>query len=257
MSEKLQKVLARQGMGSRRQLEQWIKDGRVKVNGKVAELGVRVEATDKINVDGIPIELPTAKQSQTRILLYHKPEGEISTVSDPEGRRTVFDKLPILKNQRWVSVGRLDIRTSGLLLFTNDGELANYLMHPSSELERVYAVRVRGKVSEGTIMLLLKGVMLDDGKAKFDAIMDAGGSGGHNHWYHVSLHEGRNREVRRLWESQDVTVSRLIRIQYGPIALERSLRKGTTYELKPQQVSEFVKNVGFTKKKKSKGGESE
>lgn len=230
MSEKIQKVLANAGLGSRRQLETWISEGRIVVNGQVAKLGDRITIDDKVRVDGREVKFVRSQTKKCRVLIYHKPEGEICTRSDPEGRPTVFDHLPMLRNSRWISVGRLDFNTSGLLLITNDGELANHLMHPSQEFEREYAVRVQGQVSPEMIKKLKKGVRLEDGEAHFDEVIDAGGEGS-NHWYHVQVKEGRNRIVRRLWESQGVKVSRLIRIRYGAITLPRSLRRGKWEEL--------------------------
>lgn len=244
MSEKLQKVLARAGLGSRRSLEQWIQDNRVSVNGKVAHIGDRVTAEDVIRVDGHIIAQYAKEPVETRVLLYHKPEGEVCTRSDPEGRPTVFDKLPILRHGRWVIVGRLDFNTTGLLLFTTNGELANRLMHPSQQIEREYAVRILGNVDAAMINRLKKGVMLEDGKAHFDDIIDAGGTGA-NHWYHVVLKEGRNREVRRLWESQGVKVSRLMRVRFGQIMMPRSLRFGRYMELPEDQINELSNSVGL------------
>lgn len=244
MSEKLQKVLARAGLGSRRSLEQWIQDNRVSVNGKVAHIGDRVTAEDVIRVDGHIIAQYAKEPAETRVLLYHKPEGEVCTRSDPEGRPTVFDKLPILRHGRWVIVGRLDFNTTGLLLFTTNGELANRLMHPSQQIEREYAVRILGNVDAAMINRLKKGVMLEDGKAHFDEIIDAGGTGA-NHWYHVVLKEGRNREVRRLWESQGVKVSRLMRVRFGQIMMPRSLRFGRYMELPEDQINELSNSVGL------------
>jgi 23S rRNA pseudouridine2605 synthase len=223
-TEKLQKILARRGLGSRREMEQVIEEGRVKVNGRRATLGDRACLTDKIAINGRIVKLN--QSNATQVLIYHKPAGKICTRKDPEGRPTVFAKLPKLDKGRWVSVGRLDISTSGLLLFTNNGELANRLMHPSSEVEREYAVRVLGEVTEPMLDTLRTGVEIDDSIAKFDRITNAGGSGA-NHWYHVILREGRNREVRRLWESQGVTVSRLIRVRFGCVKLDRSVMAGT------------------------------
>jgi len=225
-SERLQKVLAQAGLGSRRAMETWIKQGVIKVNQSVAELGAKVEVGDRVRVDDRQYEVcELDEKERPRLLLYHKPDGEISTRNDPEGRKTVFHRLPQLQNGRWIAVGRLDINTSGVLLFTNSGELANRLMHPSSEIEREYAVRILGEVDETMLKNLKKGVELEDGPAKFDSIEDAGGQGS-NHWYHVTLKEGRNQEVRRLWTSQGVTVSRLIRVRFGDLLLPRDLRLG-------------------------------
>ena len=225
-TEKLQKILARAGVGSRREMEVWITAGRVSVDGKIASLGTRVIGKEKIRVDGHLITIKQASEVQTKVVLYNKPEGQICSANDPEGRTSVFATLPQLRQARWVMIGRLDISTSGLLLFTNDGELAHRLMHPRYEIEREYAVRIKGKVEKVMLNRLSKGVKLEDGMARFNAIKDAGGEG-LNHWYHVVLKEGRNREVRRLWESQNLTVSRLIRIRFADIALPRRLRRGT------------------------------
>lgn len=240
--ERLQKVLSQAGLGSRREMERWIESGLIHVNGHLAKIGDCVCADDKISVKGRVIDNPLKIASRTRILLYHKPVGEISSRHDPKHSRTVFDHLPHLKQGRWVQVGRLDINTSGLLIFTNNGELANRLMHPKFELEREYAVRVRGEVRQETIQTLLKGVALDDGVAKFKKIEFRGGEGT-NSWYHVVLSEGRNREVRRLWQSQGVEVSRLIRIRYGSIYLPRSLSRGEHVELSSKEVDAFVQTL--------------
>lgn len=233
MSERLQKVLARAGLGSRREIEGWIQAGRIRINGVIAELGAQVDGSETISIDGKAIAL--APPEATRVIAYHKPLGEITTRSDPEGRPTVFDHLPRLEQGRWIAVGRLDINTSGLLLLTNDGELANRLMHPSRQLEREYAVRVFGEVDGLILNALLEGVELEDGPARFLSVRDAGGSGS-NRWYHVVLGEGRNREVRRLWESQGVQVSRLIRVRYGPIELGRRLPAGKWRDLVPAEL---------------------
>ena len=216
MSEKLQKVLARAGHGSRREMEALITAGRVSVDGKVATLGDRVEVNAVIRVDGHTVKTRAEEEMICRVLAYHKPEGEMCTRHDPEGRPTVFDRLPKLDSARWIAVGRLDVNTSGLLLFTTDGELANRLMHPSHEVEREYAVRVFGEITEAMLQRLRKGVQLEDGMAKFNKIKPAGGEG-LNQWFNVTLTEGRNREVRRLWESQEVQVSRLMRVRYGDV----------------------------------------
>ena len=229
MTEKLQKVLARAGFGSRRQIERWIEEGRITVDNMPATLGARISPGQLIRVDGRAV--PThVFDSQPRVLIYHKPEGEVCTRSDPQGRPTVFEKLPKLRGARWIAIGRLDYNTSGLLLFTTDGELANRLMHPSREVEREYAVRVLGKVDDDMLARLKQGVMLEDGPAHFDAITEAGGAGA-NRWFHVVLREGRNREVRRLWEAVGVKVSRLIRVRFGPIPLPPHFHAGRTVEL--------------------------
>jgi len=223
-TEKLQKIIARAGLGSRRELELWIEAGRVSVNGQIARLGDRAVDTDVIRVDGRRIEL-LRKTEPIRVLRYHKPVGVVCTRRDTEGRITVFERLPRARRGRWIAVGRLDINTSGLLLFTDSGELANGLMHPSSQVARDYAVRIYGSLTPAVLKTLLEGVELDDGPAHFETITDAGGEG-RNHWYHVRLSEGRNRIVRRLWESRGIEVSRLIRIGYGGVDLPRRLRPG-------------------------------
>jgi 23S rRNA pseudouridine2605 synthase len=243
MDEKLQKVLARNGLGSRREMEKWIEQGRVKVDGELATIGMRVGPGQQIRVDGRLLEAVPAER-RCRILLYHKPEGEVCTRSDPGKRPTVFDALPRITRGRWISIGRLDLNTSGLLLFTNDGELADRLMHPRNEIEREYAVRVLGDVDEATLNRLRRGVELEDGPARFLRIQDAGGSGA-NHWYHVVLAEGRNREVRRMWQAVGVTVSRLTRIRLGPLQLPRSLRAGRWRELDDAQVGAVRALVGL------------
>lgn len=243
MDEKIQKVLARQGCGSRRQMEKVISEGRVTVNGKVAELGDRVTDDDELYLDGKIIK--RFVNDKPRVIIYHKPEGEVCTRDDPEGRKTIFDNLPRLKSSRWISIGRLDLNTSGLLLLTTDGELANKLMHPSSEIEREYAVRVLGEVSPEIIEQLKTNVPLDDGDAHFNDVVDAGGQGA-NHWYHVILKEGRNREVRRLWEYFGFAVSRLMRIRYGDIKLDRRIRPGTWEDLQPAQLNMLYQSVGMT-----------
>jgi 23S rRNA pseudouridine2605 synthase len=228
MRERLQKSLARAGLGSRREIERWIDAGLVTLNGRTAKLGDHASETDRVRVQGQRVRL-MARQ-RPRVLAYHKPQGEVTTRKDPEGRPTVFARLPDLRGGRWIAVGRLDVNTSGLLLFTNDGSLANRLMHPSREIEREYAARVRGEVTAEIITRLKKGVILDDGVARLESIFEAGG-GGANRWYHLVVREGRNREVKRLWESQGVTVSRLIRVRFGPLSLDRALRLGRWREL--------------------------
>ena len=236
MAERLQKFLAQAGYGSRREIENWIRDGRISVNDKPAELGVSVSVTDRIRIDGRLIAAASPVSRPPRTMAYHKPAGELTTRKDAEGRPTVFDNLPKLRNGRWISVGRLDFNTAGLLLVTTDGELAHRLMHPSWEIEREYAVRILGAVDDAKLQRLQEGVMLEDGMAAFASIRDAGGQG-INHWYHVTVREGRNREVRRLWESQGLQVSRLIRIRFGPVELPRSLRAGRFQDLTPQELA--------------------
>ena len=241
MSEKIQKVLAHAGVGSRREVERWIQEGRVNINSRLATIGDRMTYHDKIFIDGHEVKLIKSKNQQARVLLYHKPEGEICTRHDPEGRPTIFESLPMIRNSRWICVGRLDFNTSGLLLFTNQGELANLLMHPSSEIEREYAVRIRGDVSAEVTNKLLKGVMLEDGMASFDSLIEAGGNGT-NHWYHVIVREGRNRLVRRLWEALGFTVSRLIRIRFGPVYLPARLKRGKFIDLTEEEVNALIES---------------
>lgn len=243
--EKLQKVLARLGLGSRRTLEQWIKEGRISINGQVAHLGARVEARDSISVDGRPVKREELEQDIRRVLIYNKPEGEVCTRKDPEGRPTVFDRLPRPKAGRWINIGRLDINTSGLLLFTTDGELANRMMHPSFEMDREYAVRVRGEVTDEMIETLKEGVMLEDGKANFTDIQRAPGGEGFNRWFHCVVMEGRNREVRRLWESQGVVVSRLKRVRFGPVFLTSEIKQGRWRELTQAELNILSAEVGL------------
>ncbi len=243
--ERLQKVLAAAGLGSRREIEGWIAEGRVTINGRTAKLGDRIQPRDRISVDGRAVKaLEHSSDVRRRVILYHKPEGELTTRKDPEGRPTVFESLPPLRGSRWVSVGRLDTNTSGLLIFTNDGALANKLMHPSTEMEREYAVRVLGKVSDEQMAALKKGVRLEDGMGKFDEITGAGGEGA-NHWYHVILREGRNREVRRLWDAVGVTVSRLIRIRYGSLSLPRNLPRGAWRDATQEEMDALVSGAGM------------
>ncbi len=233
--ERLQKILARAGLGSRRTIESWIKAGRVSVNGRIAQLGDGAREGDRIAVDGRLVPLDRRLAPPTRVLAYYKPAGLLCTRQDPEGRPTVYERLPKLSRGRWIGIGRLDCMSAGLLLFTNDGALAYRLMHPSSRVEREYAVRVLGRVEDDVIKRLLDGVELEDGWARFGSIVDAGGQGT-NHWFRVTLCEGRNREVRRLWESQGITVSRLIRIRYGSVVLPRDKRPGEGWELTEAEI---------------------
>ncbi|GFM79482.1 pseudouridine synthase [Pseudomonas cichorii] len=244
--EKLQKVLARIGVGSRRDVEAWISQGRIKVNGRDATLGQRVDLHDAITVDGRVIKREEAAETVRRVIMYNKPDGEICTRDDPEGRPTVFDRLPRPKEGRWINIGRLDINTTGLLMFTTDGELANRLMHPSFEMDREYAVRVRGEVDDDMLLRLKNGVILEDGPARFTDIQQAPGGEGFNHWYHCVVMEGRNREVRRLWESQGLVVSRLKRVRYGPVFLNSDLPMGRWREMSQQEVDILAAEVGLT-----------
>ncbi len=229
MQERVQKLLAGAGHGSRRGIEEWIRAGRVTINDKVASLGDRASTSDRICLDGRPLDLGGQRQA-VEVLLYHKPVGEVTTRSDPQGRPTVFDHLPEPRSGRWIVVGRLDVNTSGLLLFTNDGELAHRLMHPSSEVEREYRVRLRGSPPAAVLERLRSGVDLEDGPARFDRVEAEGTEGSHS-WLRVCLHEGRNREVRRLFEHVGFEVSKLTRIRYGDVALPEDLRAGATKSL--------------------------
>jgi 23S rRNA pseudouridine2605 synthase len=247
MSEKLQKVLAHAGRGSRRQIEQWITEGRIQVNGRTAKLGDRVDPTDRILLDGQAVYIRSQQHSQIKALIYHKPEGEIVSRNDPAGRPTVFEKLPELAESRWVSVGRLDINTSGLLLFTNSGELANKLMHPSTGLEREYLVRVRGRLApEAVGQLTRSGVNLDGQLARFESLFAADmGDEGSNHWYRVVIKEGRYREVRRMFEAVNHLVSRLKRIRYGSIKLTRDIKLGQSAKMAPLQLEKLISTAGL------------
>jgi len=241
--EKLQKVLARAGLGSRREMEKVIQQGKVKVNGELATLGDRVNSEDRVDVDGRRIKLEKPEERRIRVLLYNKPEGEICTRSDPEGRPTVYDRLPPISGDRWISVGRLDFNTSGLLLFTNEGELANKLMHPSSVIDREYLARIQGDVDNDMKQRLKDGVELEDGMAKFTDVVDGAGEG-RNQWFYCVVMEGRNREVRRLWESQGVTVSRLKRVRYGNIFIPSHVRVGQWVELTDTEIKELCVTAG-------------
>lgn len=241
--EKLQKVLAAAGWGSRRELEREIAAGQIKVNGRAATLGQRVGPGDKIQFQGRTLTVPEASRTAPRVLLYNKPEGEICSRNDPEGRPTVYDRLPVLSNGRWVSVGRLDFNTSGLLLFTDDGELANKLMHPSSELDREYLVRVMGPVTDEVLDRLREGVLLEDGMARFTEVQRTSDGQGSNNWFLCVVREGRNREVRRLWESQSLKVSRLKRVRYGPIIIPPFVGPGQWLELDDKSLVELCRRA--------------
>lgn len=244
--ERVQKVLARGGIGSRREIERWIGEDRLRINGQPVTLGTRIKPGDNLQINGRVVHWEKFAVQPTRVLIYHKPTGEVVTRNDPQGRPVVFANLPRLLTGRWINVGRLDINTSGLLLVTNNGELANRLMHPSSEVEREYAVRILGDVSDETLEKLKQGVALEDGKARFDEIHFGGGEGA-NKWYYVIVKEGRNRLVRRLWESQAVVVSRLMRVRYGPIVLPDGLRSKGHYELNDEELALLFEFAGLPK----------
>lgn len=242
--EKLQKVLAQAGFGSRRTMEEWIVAGRVSVNGEPATLGMRVFPGDLVKAEKRTIRV-AEREHAVRVLLYHKPEGEIVSRDDPEKRASVFDKLPKLRGQKWIAIGRLDFNTSGLLIFTTSGELANRLMHPRFEVEREYAVRVQGTMTEEAINRALdEGVALDDGPVTFEKLEDQGGEG-YNHWYRVMLKEGRNRIVRRAFDALGLPVSRLIRVRFGIINLPPRLKRGMTAELGEGEIAQVLDWVGL------------
>lgn len=244
IEERLQKVLANAGLGSRRALDERIAAGEIRVNTQVATPGTSVRGGDRVEVDGKAFIAVPSEPEEAQVLIYHKPEGEVTTHDDPEGRRTVFERLPKLKGARWISVGRLDINTTGLLLITTDGELANAMMHPSRELPREYVCRIHGPVDEEMLARLRSGVELEDGPARFDELHVIHLGDSHS-WFRVVLHEGRNREVRRLWESQGVTVSRLKRIRYGSVELPRELRRGHWRALDQEAYRALRREVGL------------
>lgn len=244
--ERLQKVLAQAGVGSRREMEEWIAEGRVTVNGEVAVLGQRVREGDEIHVGRRVIRVKPSKDGAPRILLYHKQEGEIVSRDDPEGRMSVFDKLPRLKEQKWIAIGRLDFNTSGLLVFTTSGDLANRLMHPRFAVEREYAVRVQGEMTPEQMKLMVrKGVELEDGPVKFEKLVDEGGEG-FNHWYRLVVTEGRNRVVRRTFDALGLPVSRLMRVRFGIINLPPRLKRGMMAELGVDEIQQVLEWVGMS-----------
>ena len=246
--ERLQKLLANAGLGSRRRIEGWIREGRVEVNGRKASLGDRATLQDRILVDGKPVSRRRLSSNERFVILYNKPEGEVVTRSDPEGRKTVFRNLPKLPQGRWIAVGRLDVNSSGLLLFTNDGELANRLMHPKQLIEREYAVRVHGEVTEAMLEQLVRGVELEDGPARFEEVVSSGGEGS-NRWFHVVLMEGRKREVRRMWEAVGAVVNRLKRVRFGPIFLDSKVKAGQWRELDRKEKKELLRIAGMKEDK--------
>jgi 23S rRNA pseudouridine2605 synthase len=242
--ERLQKVLAQAGFGSRREIETWISAGRISINDKTATLGEKASIQDRIKLDGRDLKLKHSTPTQTKVLAYYKPEGEVTSNSDEKGRRTVFKSIPKAKQGKWINIGRLDINTSGLLLFTNNGELANKLMHPSTMIEREYAVRVLGTAKPEQLNRLREGVKLEDGLAKFTDIVDSGGAGS-NHWYHVVIMEGKNREVRRLWESVGLKVSRLMRVRYGSYLLPQRKRPGQFWDLDKDEINTLIQDTSL------------
>lgn len=245
MSERVHKALARLGYGSRREIEEWMRAGRITVNRKPVQPGAVLAPGDSVGIDGRQAFTYATEPAACRVLVYYKPEGEICTRDDPDGRPTIFDRLPRIKDARWVGVGRLDINTSGLILLVTNGELANRLMHPTLGVEREYLVRVMGEVDPAVLTRLQEGVMLEDGRAAFDRIYEIGGGEGANRWFGVVLKEGRNREVRRLWESQGVRVSRLKRVRFGPVTVPRRLRRGHYEEMDAAGVAELLRFAGM------------
>lgn len=243
--ERLQKVLAQAGVGSRREMEEWITAGRVMVNGEVATLGMRVVEGDVVRADKRLVPVKAQGEDMPRVLLYHKQEGEIVSRDDPEKRASVFDKLPKVRGQKWIAIGRLDFNTSGLLIFTTSGDLANRLMHPRFEVEREYAVRVQGSMTEEQMkQMLAEGITLDDGPVKFEKLLDEGGEG-YNHWYRLILKEGRNRVVRRTFEALGLPVSRLMRVRFGVVNLPPRLKRGMLAELGAGEVNAILDWVGM------------
>jgi len=246
--ERLQKALASSGLGSRREIERWITEGRLKINGVLAKLGDRVIATDSISLDGRALSRKRLIKAPRRIIIYNKPEGELVTRSDPEGRATVFKNLPKLEKGRWIAIGRLDINSAGLMIFTTDGDLANRLMHPSHKIDREYAVRVMGEVTDDMYTTLTTGVELEDGFARFEDIVESGGTG-INRWFHVVIMEGRNREVRRLWDAVGLKVNRLKRVRYGSVILDSSVKVGQWRDLDSKESDQLLDLVGLQQDK--------
>lgn len=242
-TQRLHKLLATQGLGSRRDMEELIASGRVTVNGEIAKVGAGVTQYDVVRIDSRPVRL-SFDAELPQVLIYHKPEGEIVSQDDPEGRATVFDKLPKIKQGKWIAIGRLDMNTSGLLIFTNSGELANRFMHPRYEVEREYAVRIFGELTDEQMTMLTQGIELEDGPANFDSISAQGGEGA-NHWYQVILREGRNREVRRLFEAFQLPVSRLMRVRFGPVNLPPRVKRGTMLKLEQKTVVDLLEWAGL------------
>ena len=242
-TQRLHKLLATQGLGSRRDMEELIASGRVTVNGEIAKVGAGITQYDIVRIDSRPVRLQFEAELP-QVLIYHKPEGEIVSQDDPEGRASVFDKLPKIKQGKWIAIGRLDINTSGLLIFTNSGDLANRFMHPRYEVEREYAVRIFGELTEEQMSLLTQGIELEDGPAAFDSISAQGGEGA-NHWYQVILREGRNREVRRLFEAFQMPVSRLMRVRFGPVNLPPRVKRGQMLKLEQKQVVDLLEWAGL------------
>ena len=247
--------MADAGLGARRDIEEWIAEGRISVNDQPAHIGQRIVATDRIRLNGRLVQLKAASSRLPRVLLYHKAEGEIVSRQDPEGRPSVFEKLPRIHNGRWIAVGRLDFNSCGLMVFTSSGELANRLMHPRYELEREYAVRVLGQPSDEALTQLREGIQLEDGFAQFIRLQEAGGEGA-NRWFHVTLAEGRNREVRRMFAAVGLTVSRLMRVRYGPLPLPPNLKRGQTLELAPNEVAALIKSLASVAKSSLAAGPS-
>jgi len=245
-TERIQKALARQGLGSRRQIESWISEGKIMLNGETATVGAAVKAGDTVMFNGRRVIIKEQATSLPKVIAYHKPVGEVCSRNDPEGRTTIYENLPQLKQSRWISIGRLDLNTAGLLLLTDNGELANRLMHPSHQIAREYAVRTLGRASADAIKQLTHGVQLEDGKARFEEVVDTDPDAqAVNHWYHVVLMEGKNREVRRMWEAVGLQVSRLMRVRYGNIILPKNHRAGRVKEVPDKKIIELAALVGL------------